>query len=365
MDKSLETAVDEIDKVIDGVNTKVAAVKNTADAATNELDVIGKPIKIEIQSRGACVGNRVDYWIDGKQGSSKGNRGIHVITLKQDLSAVEKYDVYDTHGSATHVNNMIKYLRTVAAGRVVLFALKDEGISRMNDDLKYEIGRFGSKFMTMGHVGYRESWAMIGIKGTPPGYAVEEDGGDRNSGSCYGTKPTGKLVQEFPRGKIQWLLNDARQKLGNLPSQAAYRKSLRTNYANRGNGWTNGRSFSFYKYSDSTVLKISWNDNFRCYSWRYGYSRGSHCQWEIYIDNQRCRRDGYESTDDAYNRLHAEGNTHRTNTLTYFCHQLNNGEYVKAGKHTIGVYTRNVDSNGEAYIGWPSSPASIEMMEIF
>jgi hypothetical protein len=259
---------------------------------------------------------------------------------------------------------MIKYLQSLKDGRVVLFGVRDEAISRMTDDLKFEIGKFGSKFMTMGHVGYRESWAMIGIKGTPPGYAIEHDGGDGRSTQCYGVTPSEKLSQEFPRGKIQWLLNDARQKISNLPSQAAFRHITQANYETGGSAYASGRTFNFYKYSDSTVMKLQWTDNFRCRD-RRSYNYGAHCGFEVYIDGQRCAYDSYEDTSDMSHRLHAEGNTHRTNTVTFFCHQLANRQYIKAGKHQLRVYIRSYSGYHYAYLGWPSGANSFEVQEVY
>jgi len=106
----------------------------------------------------------------------------------------------------------------------------------------------------------------------------------------------------------------------------------------RDSGWVSGRTLEIKKHSDSTNLRLTYQDNFRV------YGSGKACYWEIRVDGQPCK------TGTIRGDKHVAGseNTHRFHAIIGYC----NG--VKKGTHKIQAYVGQINGGADCYTGWNS-----------
>ncbi|XP_078587885.1 uncharacterized protein LOC144868977 isoform X1 [Branchiostoma floridae x Branchiostoma japonicum] len=117
----------------------------------------------------AAEGGCAEVWVGGHQ-QALNRRGINVVTVEETSGQTEDSQRFDTYGDPEAGVKLRDYLRAVATGRVVLIAVKDEG-SKYAADAMEELRNLGTTLPT---IGYRESWAMIGKKGSKTSWFVED-----------------------------------------------------------------------------------------------------------------------------------------------------------------------------------------------
>ena len=102
----------------------------------------------------------------------------------------------------------------------------------------------------------------------------------------------------------------------------------------RDNGLVQGRTLTFSKAADDSVLRILYMDNFR------NVGNGGSCFWEVLIDGASCPSGkvvGMEHTSNS-------DNNHHPSALVASC------AGVAAGSHTLTV---KLTSTTDCYTGWP------------
>lgn len=82
--------------------------------------------------------------------------------------------VFDTFGESTEVTRMTDALTKLPDGAVVLMAAQDEITQQLDEDAYAAIEALGSLWIR--DIQYRESWAMIGVKGARKGSVPEDHG---------------------------------------------------------------------------------------------------------------------------------------------------------------------------------------------
>ncbi|XP_078669731.1 uncharacterized protein LOC144910456 isoform X3 [Branchiostoma floridae x Branchiostoma belcheri] len=97
-------------------------------------------------------------------------RGINVVIVEETSGQTEDSQRFDTYGDPEAGVKLRDFLRAVTPGRVVLIAVKDEG-SKYAVDAIEELQHLGSSLEILG---YRESWAVIGKKGSKTSWFVED-----------------------------------------------------------------------------------------------------------------------------------------------------------------------------------------------
>ena len=116
------------------------------------------------KTRGTCG---IGYiYVNGRQVSPK-RRGVNVVVINEYTGAVEAFSSFDTSGTSTGSASLLTYLQNIAAGRIVAIAIQDEATGQQNQLSAAALAEV--RKLTFGHtvktVGWRESMALIGIKG--------------------------------------------------------------------------------------------------------------------------------------------------------------------------------------------------------
>ncbi|XP_076862603.1 protein FAM3C [Brachyhypopomus gauderio] len=88
-------------------------------------------------------------------------RGINIALVNGRTGEVIKTDFFDMW--AGDVNNLIKFLKTIEHGTVVMMATFDDSATKLNDEAKKLIADLGSS--SIDSVGFRDNWVFVGGKG--------------------------------------------------------------------------------------------------------------------------------------------------------------------------------------------------------
>jgi hypothetical protein len=125
------------------------------------------------------------------------------------------------------------------------------------------------------------------------------------------------------------------------------------------------RLIQYTKSQDATGLRVSWQDNVRC------YGTAVSCEWEIKVDGASCTKPG-PLVYDVYN-----DSAGTAQTINIHRPQVNVGTCfgISAGPHTIQVYVKAPASNptggsgattaGTPWTGWNVAYWSLEVEEVY
>ncbi len=99
-------------------------------------------------------------------------RGHNLATISPTTGQVLFVRTYDTLASQDEANAMADYISDLEPGTYVLISIMDEGTYSMTEQAYQALESIGSKQCRS--VSYRDSWAIIGIKGAPIGSVPEK-----------------------------------------------------------------------------------------------------------------------------------------------------------------------------------------------
>ncbi|EGD80632.1 hypothetical protein PTSG_01220 [Salpingoeca rosetta] len=205
----LETAarVTDVEASFEELRMDISEV-STAERNTASL-FDGLIVKISAQSSGLCSGSARRLWINDEPytWTSSWSRGINTVEFHPTTMQVVREQNFDTccgSSPATEADRLTQYINGLAEGVPVVFVIHDEGISAADDELKSAIESMGSRYIRT--ITYRESWAMIGIKGAFPGTVPEAYGSKVDDPGCTRDPPvqdeTAIISQLFFAGKL-------------------------------------------------------------------------------------------------------------------------------------------------------------------
>jgi hypothetical protein len=128
------------------------------------------PVSITVESAGQEVGDFGHIHVDGRNVSPEG-RGYNLVVIDPQTGAVEAAASFDTHLDEGASRAMAGFVASIPEGRIVAVAVRDEA-SRLLGEAAVQALR------TIGAAGdlrekFRWGQAIIGVKGTQPGQAVE------------------------------------------------------------------------------------------------------------------------------------------------------------------------------------------------
>ena len=149
-----------------------STVLNNIKFLNSTLQLDSSKVNFHIVSAGLNDGNAVSIEKDNQDYlTSNTERGHFLVIFKEaDLSFVGDYH-FDIFANSSLVNDYINLLDTLDNSYLVLFGIKDEGSQNLSSALKNKIKEFGSIYIDS--LGFRNSWAMFGKKGSAPGSVPE------------------------------------------------------------------------------------------------------------------------------------------------------------------------------------------------
>jgi len=136
---------------------------------SNQVALNTISLEILAASAGSNDGNFAGIYINGENVISP-SRGHNVAILDPRTGTILEKRKYDLYGNAEAVGDLVKFLDSIQSGYYVVVVLKDEG-SFVSSDLIRAYESLGSVFCRS--VKFRDSWALIGVKGVSPGEARE------------------------------------------------------------------------------------------------------------------------------------------------------------------------------------------------
>ncbi|MCP4704268.1 MAG: peptidoglycan DD-metalloendopeptidase family protein [candidate division Zixibacteria bacterium] len=128
-------------------------------------------VDCEVESAGFDDGNYVYFKVNG-QAEGVFGRGHDVVVIDEETGVVLNENNYDTHANTANADAMATFINGLPNGRIVLAAVKDDGSSNMTESAKLALESIGSAHCR--DVGFRDSWAIIGVKGAAQGSVVEK-----------------------------------------------------------------------------------------------------------------------------------------------------------------------------------------------
>ncbi len=105
--------------------------------------------------------------------NNEGGRGMNVVVLDRKLGYFERTASFDTYDNPSESEALRSFLLGLEDGKIVMVSACDEASNHLTDKTKSAIQlALGSSLIS--GLGYRDSWAIISIKGSP-GVALAED----------------------------------------------------------------------------------------------------------------------------------------------------------------------------------------------
>ena len=126
--------------------------------------------QVWVYSAGYTVGNNAFFVLNGRQVRMPYGRGLNVVLLARD-GTVQLAATYDTCGSTAASDAFAAVIEQAPAGQIVAIAVLDEASNNLTARAKQACQSLGSS--SIGQLGYRGSWALVGAKGRAAGTAAE------------------------------------------------------------------------------------------------------------------------------------------------------------------------------------------------
>ena len=125
---------------------------------------------ILLASAGYNVGNKAHVAINGTIIGSC-TRGINVIEINEapNIPILKTFDTFESTGD---VKKFAEYVESLIPGQRVAIVACDECTYRLTDRARRAAGSLGS--LCVWNLKYRDSWVLLGRKGSPPGSVPEQ-----------------------------------------------------------------------------------------------------------------------------------------------------------------------------------------------
>jgi len=134
---------------------------------------VTSPVDLEVVSAGMDTGNQGEIYINGRQ-RAESRRGYNLVAIDPASGAVLWSDLFDTMVSPTESGRLTRAIERLPAGTIVAAAVKDEASVALTEEAVAALRSLGGRDDIRGR--YRVSHLLVGVKGAPPGTAIEQSG---------------------------------------------------------------------------------------------------------------------------------------------------------------------------------------------
>ena len=132
---------------------------------------IYKGFNVSVRSAGFKKGVNTEIAVNGNQSLSSYHRGISVAVIEEINGIIEQSETFDTYASQSNSSALAKLIDEVPTGKLVVACIYDEGSRSLSSEAKKALEHIGSSLIH--NISYRDSWAIIGRKGSAPGSVPE------------------------------------------------------------------------------------------------------------------------------------------------------------------------------------------------
>jgi hypothetical protein len=131
------------------------------------------PVDIEVNSAGAAAGSFAYILIASADGSVH-KRGYNLAVIEPATGRIARRGGFDTAGSAEEAQKMARFIQEIPGGYIVAVAVQEDGATNLTAEGVAALREIGAQVDLRGRLGH--SHAIIGVKGAPPGTALEATG---------------------------------------------------------------------------------------------------------------------------------------------------------------------------------------------
>ncbi len=127
------------------------------------------PGDLRVRSRGQPHGSASSIWFNGAELSPDG-RGYNLVALDP-RGRLLRAAAFDTFADPTQAAELAAWIASLPGGTIVAGAVRDEASARLSEEAVRALSTLGVAGDLRGR--FRESHAFVGVKGGPPGSALE------------------------------------------------------------------------------------------------------------------------------------------------------------------------------------------------
>ena len=153
------------------------------------------PVDLQVISAGMDVGDEGLIYVEGHQ-HALNRRGYNLVALEPTSGQILWTDAFDTRGTPGASARLADAVQRLPAGTIVAAVVKDEGSSVLTEGAIAALRSLGGREDIRGR--YRVSHLVIGVKGAPPGTAIEQSGFAQLTATIgYAPDTLGVQLREF------------------------------------------------------------------------------------------------------------------------------------------------------------------------
>jgi Interleukin-like EMT inducer len=130
------------------------------------------PADLQVRSGGQLWGDRASIEVNGAEHAGN-RRGYNLVALEP-AGRVRGAGIFDTFADPAAPARLAAWVAALPPGTIVAGAVKDEASGRLDAPAVDALGALGVRGDLRGR--FRESHAFVGVKGGPPGSALEDLG---------------------------------------------------------------------------------------------------------------------------------------------------------------------------------------------
>ena len=131
---------------------------------------VQSPVSMVVRSAGSEIGDFAHVYVNGAD-AAQNAIGYNVVVINPQTGGIETKAAFNTFASEAESARLAQVIAEIPNGRIVAVAVRDEASRYLTSDAVNALRSIGAKEDLRGK--WRWSHAIIGVKGAPPGTALE------------------------------------------------------------------------------------------------------------------------------------------------------------------------------------------------